>query len=66
LGVTWIVYRSGPDEVTFDPMRIKVMDGKAATKVRFSKAGVYRLRAYADDGVLITPLDVTVTVEGSN
>jgi hypothetical protein len=66
LGVTWIVYRSGPGEVTFDPMRIKVVDGKAATKVRFSKAGVYRLRAYADDGVLITPLDVTVTVEGSN
>ncbi|HWZ29712.1 MAG TPA: hypothetical protein VNX18_00155 [Bryobacteraceae bacterium] len=66
LGVTWIVYRSGPGEVTFDPMRIKVVDGKAATKVRFSKAGTYRLRAYADDGVLITPLDVTVTVEGSN
>jgi hypothetical protein len=24
------------------------------------------LRGYADDGVLITPLDVNVTVEGSN
>jgi hypothetical protein len=63
LGVTWIVYRAGPGEVSFDPMRIKVVDGKAATKVTFSKAGTYRLRAYADDGVLITPLDVTVTVE---
>jgi len=70
LGVTWILYRAEPGGVaggvTFDPMRIKVVDGKATTKVRFSKAGVYRLRAYADDGVLVTPLDVTVTVEGSN
>jgi len=66
LGVTWIVYRAGPGEVTFDPMRIKVVDGKATTKVRFSKAGIYRLRVYADDGVLLTPLDVTVTVEESN
>jgi hypothetical protein len=66
LGVTWIVYRAGPGEVTFDPMRIKVVDGKATTKVRFSKPGTYRLRAYADDGVLVTPLDVTVTVEKPN
>lgn len=63
LGVTWIVYRAGPGEVSFDPMRVKVVDGKAATKVRFSKAGTYRLRAYADDGVLLTPLDVNVNVE---
>jgi hypothetical protein len=66
LGVTWIVYRAGPGQVTFDPMHIKVVDGKATTKVSFDKAGTYRLRAYADDGILITPLDVTVTVEGSN
>jgi hypothetical protein len=63
LGVTWIVYRAGPGEASFDPMRVKVVDGKAATKVKFSKAGTYKLRAYADDGVLVTPLDVTVTVE---
>jgi hypothetical protein len=63
LGVTWIVYRASPGEVTFDPMHVKVVDGKASTKVKFSKAGTYRLRAYADDGVLVTPLDVTVTVE---
>jgi hypothetical protein len=63
LGVTWIVYRAGPGEVVFDPMRVKVVDGKAATKVQFSRAGTYKLRAYADDGVLVTPLDVTVTVE---
>jgi hypothetical protein len=66
LGVTWIVYRAGPGEVSFDPMRIKVVDGKATTNVKFSKAGSYKLRAYADDGVLITPLDVTVNVEESN
>lgn len=66
LGVTWIVYRAGPGMVTFDPMRVKVVDGKAATNVGFGKPGVYRLRAYADDGVLLTPLDVTVTVEDSN
>jgi hypothetical protein len=63
LGVTWILYRGGPAGVTFDPMRVKVVDGKATTKVSFDKAGVYRLRGYADDGILLTPLDVTVTVE---
>ncbi|HWE52051.1 MAG TPA: hypothetical protein VG273_19820 [Bryobacteraceae bacterium] len=63
LGVTWVVYRAGPGQVTFDPMRVKVSDGKAATKVKFDKPGKYTLRAYADDGVLVTPLDVTVTVE---
>jgi hypothetical protein len=65
LGVTWIVYRAGPGEVGFDPMRVKVVDGKATTKATFSQPGSYRLRAYADDGVLLTPLDVSVTVEES-
>ncbi len=63
LGVTWIVYRAGPGEVSFDPMHVKVVDGKATTRAGFSKAGTYKLRAYADDGVLVTPLDVTVSVE---
>ncbi len=79
LGVTWVVYRGGPGIVTFDPMRVPVvtpgssdspiasgpLTGKATTKVTFSQAGTYGLRAYADDGVLVTPLDVTVTVQGS-
>jgi hypothetical protein len=65
LGVTWVVYRAGPGEVTFEPMRAAVKDGKASTKVSFSAPGSYRLRAYADDGVLITPLDVNVTVEAA-
>ena len=70
LGVTWIVYRGDPGKsaggkVMFDPMHVKVVDGKGATRVVFDEPGVYGLRAYADDGVLLTPLDVTVTVEGA-
>jgi hypothetical protein len=63
LGVTWIVYRAGPGSVTFDPMHVKVIEGKAATRAVFDRPGVYGLRVYADDGVLLTPLDVIVTVE---
>ena len=62
LGVTWVLYRGETDSVAFEPMHVAVVDGKATTKVSFHKAGTYRLRAYADDGVLITPLDVNVTV----
>jgi hypothetical protein len=65
LGVTWVVYRAGPGEVTFEPMHAAVVEGKAATKVTFGAPGVYRLRAYADDGVLLTPLDVNVTVQAA-
>jgi hypothetical protein len=79
LGVTWVVYRGGPGTVTFDPMRVPVvraeaarpsaepgpLTGRAATKVTFSEPGTYQLRAYADDGVLSTPLDVTITVHAT-
>jgi hypothetical protein len=65
LGVTWIVYRgAGADSVAFNPMRVAVKDGKAVTHVTFSRPGTYVLRGYADDGVLITPVDVAVTVRG--
>jgi hypothetical protein len=64
LGVTWILYRGGPG-LTFEPVRAAVKDGKAAANVSFSKPGTYQIRAYADDGVLTTPADVTVTVTGS-
>jgi hypothetical protein len=64
LGVTWVLYRGAPDTVTFEPMRTAVVDGKAATTVKFGKPGTYTLRAYADDGVFVTPVDVTVTVNG--
>ncbi len=75
LGVTWVVYRGGPGTVTFEPMRVPVVSttpggpvagalaGKATTKVSLSQPGIYVLRAYADDGILTTPLDVTVKVE---
>jgi hypothetical protein len=75
LGVTWVVYRAGPGTVSFEPMRVPVVSsppgappqsdalhGKAATTATFSEPGVYWLRAYADDSVLLTPIDVTVTV----
>jgi len=75
LGVNWVLYR-GPAPVKFDPMRVPVvkvpppgteakvepLEGKATTTVTFSQPGNYRLRAYADDGVLTTPIDVNVTV----
>lgn len=75
LGVTWVVYRAGPGPVTFEQARVPAVSadspaaagrisGTATTTATFSKPGKYVLRAYADDGVLVTPLDVTVTVTG--
>jgi hypothetical protein len=77
LGVTWIVYRGEPGPVSIEPMRAPVVSvasqgaatssdsqsGKATTQATFSLPGVYVLRAYADDGILTTPQDVTVTVQ---
>jgi len=62
LGVTWIVYRGSDDGVKFEPQRVAVKDGRATASVSFAKAGTYVVRGYADDGVLVTPVDVTVTV----
>ena len=62
LGVTWIVYRGSNDGVKFDPQRVAVKEGRATSTVSFAKPGTYVVRGYADDGVLITPVDVTVTV----
>lgn len=76
LGVTWVLYR-GPAPVEFEPMHVSVaklpaagveakverLEGKATTKITFTQPGTYRLRCYADDSVLITPLDVTVNVQ---
>ncbi len=63
LGVTWVVYRGHDEGVTFEPQRIAVANDRADTTVRFARAGTYTLRAYADDGILVTPIDVTVTVK---
>jgi hypothetical protein len=79
LGVNWVLYR-GPAPVKFDPMRVPVvkvpppgteanlerLEGKATTTVTFTEPGNYRLRAYADDGVLTTPIDVNVIVQAAN
>ena len=62
LGVTWIVYRGSASGVVFQPQRVAVRDGKAETSVTFARPGEYRLRAYADDTVLVTPADITITV----
>jgi hypothetical protein len=62
LGVTWLIYRGPTDGVRFDPQRVGVTDGAAATKVTFAKPGVYLVRAYADDGVFTTPADIQITV----
>jgi hypothetical protein len=44
------------------PITVEPLSGKATTKVTFTEPGNYRLRAYGDDGVLATPIDVNVTV----
>ncbi len=80
LGVTWVLYRGGPGTVTFNPMRAAVaavpadgtpaaagpLSGKVSTTVTFSEPGIYQLRAYADDSVLTTPVDIVVTVQGNS
>ncbi len=63
LSVLWMVYR-GPAGVAFDPEGYaKVADGKVEVKAAFTRPGTYTLRAFASDGLLRTPADVTVTVE---
>lgn len=62
LGVTWVVYRGAGDAVTFTPQRAAVADGRAQTSVRFDRPGVYTIRAYADDGILLSNVDTVITV----
>jgi hypothetical protein len=64
LAVTWTHWR-GPGMLSFEPMTGQVKDGKASTTVVFSEPGTYVLRAYADDGILSTPADVTINVSGT-
>ena len=61
LAVTWTQWR-GPGRLTFTPPRMVVKDGQAATAVTFAEPGTYVIRAYADDGVVFEPADVTVVV----
>jgi hypothetical protein len=64
--VRWIVYR-GAGQVRFQPdIMPNRVHGKPATLqtiVTFSKAGTYRLRAIASDGMAFSTHDVDVTVQ---
>jgi hypothetical protein len=63
LGAIWVLHRrSGTGTVTFDPPKAAAVDGIATTSARFSEPGSYVLRGYADDGILLDYVDVTVTV----
>jgi hypothetical protein len=67
LGVIWVQHR-GPGTVTFDPVRQPVggekgKAGQAVARASFAEPGTYVLRAYADDGVLMNYVDVTVSVK---
>jgi len=62
LSVWWFVYR-GPAAVTFDPEGYaKVADGKSAVKATFTQPGTYVIRAFAHDGLIRPPADLTITV----
>jgi len=62
LSVWWFVYR-GPAAVTFDPEGYaKVADGKSMVKATFTQPGTYVIRAFAHDGLLRTPKDLTINV----
>jgi hypothetical protein len=64
LSVWWFVYR-GPAPATFDPDGyVKVADGVSTVKATFTRPGTYTIRAFAHDGLLRTPADITVTVDG--
>jgi hypothetical protein len=60
LCVSWVQWRVR--YCTLDPKVIRVVDGKATTKITFDKPGNYVLRAFAEDASIHTPHDVSVTV----
>jgi hypothetical protein len=62
LSILWQVYR-GPGPVAFDPDGyVKAADGKVTVKATFSQPGTYIIRAFASDGLLRAPADLSVTV----
>jgi hypothetical protein len=63
LTLRWVQY-SGPGKAAFEQAEsIPIANGSAATTVRFSAPGTYRLHAIASDGELSTTADVVVTVK---
>jgi hypothetical protein len=65
LRVSWVQWR-GPGIAKFDPRVIRVVDGRATTKITFDKPGSYVLRAYAEDASIFTPQDIRVTVTAAS
>jgi hypothetical protein len=61
LRVSWVQWR-GPGTARFEPKVIRVVDGKATTKITFDKPGNYVLRAFAEDASIHTPQDISVSV----
>jgi hypothetical protein len=62
LSMLWLSYR-GPARVMFDPEGyVKAADGKVAVTATFPQPGTYVIRAFAHDGLLRAPADLTVTV----
>jgi hypothetical protein len=65
LSVAWFLYR-GPAKVTFEPWGYQaIKDGKATARAAFQQPGTYMLRAVASDGMLLTPMEATITVTGA-
>ncbi len=65
LAITWLHYR-GPGRARFAPQSASVEGGRGGqveTTVTFTEPGTHVLRAYADDSIKTTPIDVTVTVK---
>jgi hypothetical protein len=62
LRVTWIEYR-GPAKASFDSNPVPVIDGKAATTVRFAAPGSYTLVGLANDGRLSARAELIVNVK---
>jgi hypothetical protein len=65
LSLNWIQYR-GPATVTFAPAEPKTVESgqKSEATVEFPEPGVYELRAVANDSILETTRNITVTVGG--
>jgi hypothetical protein len=62
LSVLWQQYR-GPGSIVFDQEGyVKAADGKVTVTATFPQAGKYIIRAFAHDGLLRAPADLTVTV----
>jgi hypothetical protein len=66
LRIEWVPYREPVGaKVSFAAQTVPVADGKASTVATFSMPGRYVVRAFANDGAVWTPADLTVIVNPS-